>query len=467
MNIKKLRIISASALILLAATSCQDLLESVLPSNQTTEEDAIKSPEDLQELLNSAYDVLANANNGNNQRFAELLTDNVQVIGNTGFLVQVYNRSSDFFNSDVGSYYNEQYRPILRANSVLESMGSLELSQEEADRFEGEAKFIRAISHFELVRLFAQPYGYTSDNSHLGIVVKISSVIEPLNRSTVQQVYDLIIADLQEAEALLPTENGNYATSYSAKAYLAKVYFQMNDFGKAAEKAEEVIPDFEFATDINNRYTKEVSPEAVFTIVSTSINDNRSSLLRDSYRSINPDPEQDPDDTESIGSPTIRVSQEYYNFMTTSGTDLRADWVAQKTYLNGQAFVLTKFDSSWFNVTLSSVTELMLIAAESYGELGTNLAVAEGYLNDIKDRANVPVLSGASASLIISEARMERRKEFGGEGNRIHELKRLGVSGEDIVIRSAPWDCNGMVLQFPASERSIKGFVANPQGGCN
>jgi starch-binding outer membrane protein, SusD/RagB family len=466
MNMKKL-IIPASVVLLLVLASCQDLLESVLPSNQTTKEDAIKTPEDLQELLNAAYDVLANANNGNNQRFSELLTDNVNMVGNSGFLVQVFTRSSDFFNSDVGSYYNEQYRPILRANAVLENMGALGLSEAEADRFEGEARFIRAISHFELVRLFAQPYGYTPDNSHLGIVIKTSTTIEPLQRSTVQQVYELIISDLEAAEELLPTENGNYATSYSAKAYLAKVYFQMNDFENAAENAEEVIPNFAFSTDINNRYTDEVSSESVFTIISTSINDNRGSLLRDSYRSINPDPSQDPDNTAGIGSPTIRVSQEYYNFMTSSGTDLRADWVAEKTYSNGEAYVLTKFDSAWFNVTLASVTELMLIAAESYGELGTNLAVAEDYLNDIKDRADVPVLSGVSAATIITEARIERRKEFGGEGNRLHELKRIGVLGEDVIVRGAPWDCNGMVLQFPASERSIKGFIANPQGGCN
>lgn len=455
--------------LVLSVFSCDDLLNNELPSNQVRKEDAIKSSDDLQELLNATYDVLANSYNGNNQRFSELLADNINIIGNTGFLVQVFNRSSDFFNSDVGGYFNQPYQAIVRANSILENMRNVSLSEAEADRFEGEAKFIRAICHFELVRLFAQPYGYTPDNSHLGIVIKTSSAIEPLPRNTVAEVYAQVIADLEDAEALLPSTNGNYATSFSAKAYLAKVYFQMNDFDLAVQYAEDVIssPNFTFSTELNNRFDNTISSESVFSIVSTSVNDNRGVLLRNSYRSINPDPNEDPDNTAGIGAPTFRCSNEYFAFMTTSATDLRSEWVAEKTYSTGDAFVITKFDSAYFNVCVASLTEMMLIASESYGELGTNLGVAEDYINAIKQRADIPQLNGASAQTIIIESRLERRKEFAGEGFRLHELKRIGVLGEEVIVRGAPWDCNGMVLQFPASERSIKGFVANPQGGCN
>lgn len=458
----------AILLLILLGTGCNSLLESVLPDNVKEEKDAIKSGDDLQEVLNSAYDVVANAHNGNTQRFAELLADNINVIGNSGFLIQVFNRQTDFFNSDIGSLYNDHYRSIFRANDVLENVGRLSLSQSEADRFEGEAKFIRAISHFELVRLFAQPYGYTPNNSHLGIVIKTSTEIAPLSRNTVAEVYEQIIVDLKDAEAKLPETNGVYATAYAAKAYLAKVYFQMNDFENASLYASEVTAEFSFVEDdINARFTKVLSPETVFGTVSMSINDVRSGLFRDHYRSINPDPE-DPDNTEAIGSPFFRSSIEYYTFMRSNPADLRASWVAEKTYSNGNAYVFTKFDSVWFSVSLASVTEMKLIAAESNAEQGVNLTAAINHINDIKTRANVaPLSTGASAAAIIAEARIERRKEFGGEGNRLHELRRIGTLGEDVLIRNSPWDCNGMVLQFPASERSIQGFVLNPQGGCN
>src|SRR5690606_29446326 len=130
------------------------------------------------------------------------------------------------FNSDVGGYFKEPYTAILRANEVLERMGDVELSEAEKNRFEGEAKFIRAICHFELVRLFGQPFGYTPDNSHLGIVIKTSTEISALQRGTVKEAYDQVLEDLFDAEGLLPETNGVYATTYAAKAYLAKVYFQ-------------------------------------------------------------------------------------------------------------------------------------------------------------------------------------------------------------------------------------------------
>jgi starch-binding outer membrane protein, SusD/RagB family len=449
---------TCSLLLAISLAGCDDMLNNELPANQVPTDEAIKSKEDLQKLLNASYDVLANSFNGNAQRFSELLADNVAIIGNSGFLVQVYNRSADFFNSDVGGFYSQPYTAIVRANSVLENLDKVTLTDAERDRFEGEAKFIRGLAHFEMVRLFAQPYGFTADNAHPGIVVKTSSAIVPLKRSSVKQVYEQVIADLTEAEEMLPAENGNYATHYAAKAYLAKVYFQMNDFANAALMADDVISNspYSFSDDINNRYNTTPSTEAVFSTVSTSVSDNRGSMFKDSYRSIN------------ANAPTLRVSDEYYSFLTTNPADERASWVESKDYSSvSDVKVFTKFDGDFMGVTLVGLTELMLISAESHGELNTNLPLAEGYLNAIKSRAGVPTLSSVSAETIILESRLERRKEFAGEGIRLHDIKRIGVQGEPFVVRGAPWDCDGMVLQFPASEQSIVGFEMNPQGGCN
>ncbi len=432
--------------------ACDDLLENELPSNEVVTDEAITSPEDMQQLLNSSYDVVANTFNGNNQRFSELLADNVFIPGNSGFLVQVYNRSTDFFNSDVGGYYGQPYIAVLRANTILENLDAISLSAAERNRFEGEAKFIRAIAHFELVRHFAQPFGFTTDNSHLGIVIQTSSDVGTDTRSTVAEVYAQIEADLLEAEQLLPDDNGNYATNWSAKAYLAKMYFQMNDFETASTYAADVIENgpFTFSSDLNNRYDQTVSTETVFTIISTNIEDNRAGTFRSMFDS-------------RANVPVLQISDDYYNELVANGGD-RSAW-AEDT---GEARVFTKFNIDFMNVSLSNLTELMLIAAESYGELNQNLGNAIGYVNQIKQRANVsPIPGTASSDLVISESRKERRLEFGGEGYRIHELKRRGVLGEDVLVRNAPWDCDGMVLQFPASELAIKGFEMNPEGGCN
>ena len=65
----------------------------------------------------------------------------------------------------------------------------------------------------------------------------------------------------------------------------------------------------------------------------------------------------------------------------------------------------------------------------------------------------------------IEAARLERRLEFPFNGQRFYDLKRMGSQGEEIIVRGAPWDCNGMVLQFPAVEGTDV-FPLNPTGGC-
>jgi starch-binding outer membrane protein, SusD/RagB family len=450
---KYLNILTLTVLALVF-NSCDDLLENELASNKVEFELGLSTPTEMQELLNSVYDVVANANNGTGQKFGELLADNVFIPGNAGFLVQVYNRSSDFFNSDVGGYYSQPYIAINRANVVLENADNVGMSVSELDRIKGEAKFLRAISHFELVRYFAQPYGYTPDNTHLGIVIRTSSEVTPQGRDTVHKVYEQVLLDLMDAVSLLPETNGNYATSNSAKAYLAKVYFQMNEFENAAMWAEEVIGsgDYTFSNDINNRYSTSISTESVFTLISSAIeNDNSAKDFIDKFRS-------------DLQAPVVQVSDEYYSLLTTNGSDARSAWVNET---DDGIRVLTKYNMLYMNVTLASLTEMMLIAAESYGEQNTNLSAAIGYINQIKTRAGISGIPGSStAALVVIEARNERRIEFGGEGYRVHELKRRGAKGEDVFIRNASWDCAGMVLQFPASEETIEGFVMNPEGGC-
>ena len=61
-----------------------------------------------------------------------------------------------------------------------------------------EARFIRALCHLDLVRLFAHPYGYTVDNSHPGIIIKTTTNPDPKPRNTVGEVYDFMISELIE-----------------------------------------------------------------------------------------------------------------------------------------------------------------------------------------------------------------------------------------------------------------------------
>jgi starch-binding outer membrane protein, SusD/RagB family len=115
---------------------------------------------------------------------------------------------------------------------------------------------------------------------------------------------------------------------------------------------------------------------------------------------------------------------------------------------------------------------MKLIRAESASELGTNLPVAIADINDITTRAYAGTLTNltatASAATIKARVRAERKLEMVFEnGDRLQEIKRIGAKGEPSSSRGAPWNCDGMILKFPAIEASLYvNFVQNPSGTC-
>ena len=459
------------AILLFAAAtlgSCQKFLD-VEPEGVILESEALQNPEDVQRLLNSAYDVTANYFNGRIQNLSELLGDNLATPLNNNDYQEVYNRNVLFFNGTVGGVYADPYIAIFRANLLIEKAGEVPgMDANTLTRTLAEAKFLRALGHFSLVTLWGQPYGYTSDNSHAGVVLKTNTEVGLLPRSSVGAVYVEIIADLQDAIQNLPDVNGPYATSWAAKALLARVYFQQNQYANAANMASDVIDNGPFQLDTNiDRFVESsqgiASPEAIFYTVSYnngSQQDIRSGGFTGNYRSDN------------NPNPTLRAANEFYTTYAADTADkrIKAFFEVKNQGAENEFVAVTKFNKNYFNVPILHVTELKLMRAECYAINNVNLSVAIQDINDIRDRAygvGVNALPPtATAQDIEAAALYERRIELFAEGNRTQDLKRLGAFGQPIVIRGADWNCDGMVLQFPINEKSAV-FELNPQGGCN
>ena len=133
-------------------------------------DDALETPDDLQALLISCYDVMANLYDGDVQLMNELRGDNTNEPLSNNDLKAVYNRETIRWTSYVGGVNRDFFYPVLRVNSLLDSFDLIEgLSNEDQTRMEAEGKFIRAFCFWGAVKMFAQPYGYTTDNSHPGI----------------------------------------------------------------------------------------------------------------------------------------------------------------------------------------------------------------------------------------------------------------------------------------------------------
>ncbi|ULQ55288.1 RagB/SusD family nutrient uptake outer membrane protein [Flavihumibacter rivuli] len=448
----------------IAGVSCSKYLDRP-PQGQILEEEALKDEAGLQRVVNGAYITLGSETfyGGRTVVISELLSDELDGTLLTEDFGEIYGRRTSIFGAYKNDFYSNSYRIVANMNKVL---ANLDKASAAKDQIEGEAKFIRAMVHFELVRLYAQPYGFTPDNSHLGVPVRISSDVNIANRASVQEVYNQIIADLNDAAAKLSSGATTVASKDAANALLAKVYFQMNKFAEAYAAANDALSGakpYQFVksdTAFTTRFSVGKNKEAIL-LISAQQNNPQGSLgngLRDQFRS----------DTRR---PTLFVNNETFNKVANTG-DKRAIFVSNT--LQAGINVITKYNSDVFELPVLHVTELKLIRAEAGAAAGgAALATAIQDVNDILERAygntsrNLP--TNAAAADVIRVAREQRFIEMVGEGNRIQEIKRIGaLTGQNVDGRGARWNCPGLAIQFPQGEMaSNTEFVRNPEGGCN
>ena len=472
-----MRTFLASSLVVMACimtlTQCRWL--EVDPDQYILAEDALKTPEDLQALLVSCYDVLANLYDGDVQLINELRSDNTAQPASNFDFKAIYDRETIRWTSYVGGVNRDFFYPVLRVNSLLESFDLIEsLTPEDRTRIEAEAKFVRAFCFWGAVKIFAQPYGYTSDNSHLGIPLPIAVREEPYPRSTVADTYAQIEQDLNDAVEGLPEENGVYATKDAAKALLASIHFLKMEYAQAAELATEVIETGRYQLEFQEEDTMfmrlrlpqgEIGSETIFGTYSyIENNDNRADQFSQWWL--------------PTSNPELTLSRDFHTWFSQliavesgSSQDRRAQWYEYNATEN-KVYLKRFSEYNNFNIPLLHLTQMMLIRAEALAESGGDLSQAIADINAIRNRAGIEadaylLSANASPEQVIQAARTEYRKETIGMGMWVEQLQRRGAQGEDIVIRDAPWDCPGMALQFSASEGNVEGFVFNEVGGCD
>ena len=138
------------------------------------------------------------------------------------------------------------YQGIFRANNFLAQVDSIkQINADVKIRLKAESKFLRAYYYFCLVR-FWDHVPYLDEKNY-------KTELNPTNVGTDDEVWNLMISDLQFAETNLPAsydaKNIGRATKGAAKGILAKVYLTLAGFpwnkpenwALAAAKAKEVI----------------------------------------------------------------------------------------------------------------------------------------------------------------------------------------------------------------------------------
>lgn len=134
-------------------------------------------------------------------------------------------------NPIVRDKWNSIYNAVARANQVLSALADVEdISEADAARIAGEARFLRGLSHLEAVKVF-------------GNVPYVDEAETEFKNTNTTSIWDKIEADFNDAYLSLPgtMDAVGRANKWAAAAYLAKTYMFQNKFSQAKPLLEEIM----------------------------------------------------------------------------------------------------------------------------------------------------------------------------------------------------------------------------------
>ena len=440
-------------------TGCSKLLDQI-PGDAQPGDEVLKSSANVYAVLAASYDRFVNNDfmGGNNVKTSELYGDQINFVNVTGGSeIQFTQRAFSTFNGVGRSLWFTGYDAIGRANVVIKALGENsypDLKDSAKNIWNGEALFIRGVSHFELTRLFAKPYT-SNPTSDPGVVIRqkalsASEAQIPKQRATVKESYDAAIADLKLAEMLLPAANtSGRANKWAAKAYLARIYFNMADYTNAFAYANDVISNsgFVLGTDVTVPF-KTVGNVSNTTagVIMMILGD--AGTLRGSFWN------------NDLNNSYLPLSANTYSLITArGGTRLTALTAMSTTPARGISTKWAQLSTQGVNVPLIRLSEMYLIRAESRVQNSgfTDAAVRADY-NAVRAVAGVAadvLTTGATA--LLAAIRAERTVELFTEGDGYHELRRL-----KLPVRGIPFNDATGLLKIPDGEvRANLGIIQN------
>ena len=429
-------------------TSCDRELDIDSEQGISTET-AISTPEGIQQILIGAYKNTGDGDlfGGDVQIYGDLLADDGYLYwwGTYAELGHIYEKSIISDNVYVRDTWARAYKVINATNVVLENL-SVVKDEDDKKRIEGEAKFLRALNYFELVRFFGKQYEAGKNNTQLGVPIVLKTTTDfngdlSVARNSVEEVYTQVVKDLKEAINNLPSENSYYADTYSAQALLSRVYLQKGDYTNARDLANDVIensgkslmPNYKDAFN-----TSENISEDLFAMQVTSQSGENDLITF--YA----------DEAQGGRGGDITLTEDFLGLFEPD--DVRGSFY----YYNYYDDVLTsKYTNQYGNIHVIRLAEMFLIRAEANYRLGTSLgATPLDDINTIRGRAKASALTTVTLDDILSE----RRRELAFEGFLIHDIKRTKGN-----VGSLNWNSDKLVFPIPLREMQVNNkLVQNP-----
>lgn len=441
------------AILAASLSSCVNDWLDVAPSDGTDADAALTSSSDLAAARTGMYAALKGNSNlvdyygqqffvyGDVHAGDDYQYNNIGGSNRASFYYDMNYQTASEFSSSISSSnvaWKSPYIVIGRANRIIAAAegGALSDAAEAKatiDQYAAEAKVLRALAHFDLVRIYGKPY--TEDQgASLGVPL-VTGVLESNAkpaRSTVAEVYTQVVKDLTEAissNALATETEPGYVSVWGAKAILSRVYLNMGDYANALSVAEDIIKNSRAALWTRDQYFKAWDASTP----------NESEFL---FR-LNVAGSTDNNDLNGIGNLQQRdgykemvATKKFVDMLTSDPKDVRNDMfltaTAPKevaTYGTNKVFLnkLRGQGGNLRNVTIVPIirlSEVYLTAAECAFRNNDKTKAVE-YLNDLVKNRTTTVASLATVdNITLERILIERRKELIGEGQRYFDALR-------------------------------------------
>lgn len=446
-------------LLLLNLTACEDFLDKN-PQGTTTQESFPTTTEDAILATNAVYSSVREwFYHSGGFPIADIMSDDAYKGSNPGDAAATVG-AFDKFNhtADIGlldNWWNALYEGIKRANVVIDYVPEVSMNTELQNRLIGEARFLRALFYFDLVRAWG------------GVqLVETTTPSFNLPKSSPEAVYDFIEADLLAAIPLLTEKSelssgdAGRATKGAARALLAKVYLFQGDFPNAEKYALEVINSNQYDLEEDfadaNSVEGENGVESIFEVGALQITStegggnqyantqgvrgvpnkgwgfNRPSIdLREAF---------EPGDVRQDAT-IIELGE------VIDGIEILGDADTPNEFNNGYAIEIESYNQKvWVpgenttsnfghNRRLIRYADVLLMAAEALNE-NNKPGDALVYLNEVRERARgedetaLPDITETNKEALRSIILNERRVELAMEGHRFWDLVRTGLAAE-------------------------------------
>ncbi|RWU04859.1 RagB/SusD family nutrient uptake outer membrane protein [Pedobacter chitinilyticus] len=442
--------ITLMAMLVFSFASCKKFLEKE-PIGKVGKQVLFEDVNGAQLGLVGAYRLVLDYNRDEFGMHGDVASDNMVYTPTPAaqFMGQSFNFSSTPEDDALvtGHIWLSVFEALNNVNNVLNALPALkekfpdQLSQIET--IEGQALVLRALCHFDLSKVYAQPYNFTADASHLGVPVltKTPSPGENVVRRSMKQTYDQILLDITSALPLLNKYNNftNQAlVNYQAAlGLLSRVYLYKGDWQNCLNTSNLVIADTRYklatATEYKSLYstytpnanTSSTKSEILFQLSGASIE-------KVSITELN-----------VIFASQYGASSKLLN--TFDADDIRKTQLFNT--LNSPRIYTTKYTAGAYAIKVVRLSEVYLNRAEANWNL-KKYDDAKEDLRVISQRAhpnqtiNIGNPSPDDLYRLIAE---ERNRELCFEGHRLYDLVRRKES----LTRGV--DCNSTVctLTYP------------------